>query len=211
MPRPRFYRMPADRRDRLLHESAREFGEHGFDGASMNHILEAAGVSKGAAYYYFDDKADLLAAVVDHIWEHLLSDAHLDADRLTADDFWDRLADLSRTALRRAADTPWMGGVTRAVWSLPPTARSEGPLAEVFRRTQTFLQGLLERGRALGVVRDDLPLDLLMSMMLAMDEATDRWLAVHLQDLDEADAEALFRRLFATLHRLLEPLPEETR
>ena len=42
--------------------AAREFGEHGFEGASLNHILAEAGVSKGAAYYYFEGKADLFAA-----------------------------------------------------------------------------------------------------------------------------------------------------
>jgi AcrR family transcriptional regulator len=33
-------------------------------GASLNRILEQAGISKGSAYYYFDDKADVFLTVV---------------------------------------------------------------------------------------------------------------------------------------------------
>lgn len=204
MPRPRFYRMPPERRDRLLHESAREFGEHGFEGASLNHILEAAGVSKGAAYYYFDDKADLFAAVVNHYWDHLLDETALAPERLTAGDFWDRLVDLNRTALKRNVDTPWMTGVMRAVWSLPPSARTEGPLATVFQHTQAFLGALLARGRELGVVRSDLPLDLLMGMVMAIDEVSDRWLAGQLGTLDPGEIESVSLRLFGVLRRVLE-------
>ena len=32
---------------------------HGFENASLNRIIKKAGISKGAMYYYFDDKMDL--------------------------------------------------------------------------------------------------------------------------------------------------------
>ncbi len=205
MPRPRFLRMPADRRLRLLDEAAREFGRHGFERASLNRILEAAGVSKGAAYYYFENKADLFAAVVDHYWEEVQQESGLDLAALTAATFWDRLATFGETAMRRAVSTPWMNGVARAIWTLPPRARSEGRLKDIFARTQSFLAGLLQRGRELGVVRADVPMDLQMAMVLAIDQASDRWMADHLPGMEPADIETLFRALFQAIRRLLEP------
>jgi len=205
MPRTRFYRMPAERRDRLLHQAAREFGEHGYDGASLNHILESAGVSKGSAYYYFDDKADLFAAVVAHYWEHAIADSDLDLAALTAGNFWDRLEGLALSTFRRSLDTPWMSGVARAVWSLPPHAREIGPLAAVFERTRAYLEGVLARGRALGVVDASLPLDLLMTVLMGVDEAADRWMAAHLADMTPEDAERIHRAVFAAFRRLAEP------
>lgn len=76
MPRLRFQRAPADKRDLLLDSATHEFATHGYEDASIDRILIAAGFSKGAFYYYFDDKADLAAAVLErwvqrheNIWE----------------------------------------------------------------------------------------------------------------------------------------------
>ena len=57
MPRPRFNKLTAEKRESILEAAAKEFATHGFEGASLNQILSNAGISKGAAYYYFDDKA----------------------------------------------------------------------------------------------------------------------------------------------------------
>src|SRR5689334_14640744 len=65
MPRPRFERASPEKREALLDSAAAEFAEHGYDGASINRILLAAGFSKGAFYYYFDDKPDLAVAVIE--------------------------------------------------------------------------------------------------------------------------------------------------
>ena len=96
MPRPRFKKLPAEKRERILEAAAKEFTAHGYDGASLNRILDEAGISKGAAYYYFDDKADLYATAVQHYSQELLAGTAFDPTRLTAENFWDELADLYR-------------------------------------------------------------------------------------------------------------------
>ncbi len=64
MPRPRFDRLDPDKRRRILAVAAEEFAARGVGNASLNRIIDHAGISKGAAYYYFDDKADLFATVI---------------------------------------------------------------------------------------------------------------------------------------------------
>ena len=59
MPRPRFEKLSPEKREQILETSAKEFAANGYEGASLNQILAKAGISKGAAYYYFDNKADL--------------------------------------------------------------------------------------------------------------------------------------------------------
>jgi AcrR family transcriptional regulator len=50
---------------RQIMEGARQvFLSAGFDGASMNDIARAAGVSKGTLYAYFDSKDDLFRAII---------------------------------------------------------------------------------------------------------------------------------------------------
>ncbi|MEO5877447.1 MAG: TetR/AcrR family transcriptional regulator [Streptosporangiaceae bacterium] len=46
--------------ERLLREATRLFAEKGFDGTSVQEIVSAAGVTKGAMYHYFSSKDDLL-------------------------------------------------------------------------------------------------------------------------------------------------------
>ncbi|MBO3749475.1 TetR family transcriptional regulator [Streptosporangiaceae bacterium NEAU-GS5] len=47
-------------RQRLLSEATRLFAERGFESTSVQEIVSAAGVTKGAMYHYFDSKDDLL-------------------------------------------------------------------------------------------------------------------------------------------------------
>jgi len=56
-------------RARLVETARGEFGRHGWSGASLDRIAEAAGYSKGAVYSNFASKADLFLAVLDAHFE----------------------------------------------------------------------------------------------------------------------------------------------
>jgi AcrR family transcriptional regulator len=47
-------------RNRMLREAVRLFAERGFDATAVQDIVEAAHVTKGAFYYHFASKSDLL-------------------------------------------------------------------------------------------------------------------------------------------------------
>ncbi|HTA07989.1 MAG TPA: TetR/AcrR family transcriptional regulator, partial [Streptosporangiaceae bacterium] len=50
-------------KERLLHVATRLFARHGFEGTSVQDIVDAAGVTKGAMYHYYGSKDDLLYEV----------------------------------------------------------------------------------------------------------------------------------------------------
>jgi len=55
----------SDDKARQILVGAREvFLTHGFDGASMNDIAKAAGVSKGTIYFHFESKEALFEAII---------------------------------------------------------------------------------------------------------------------------------------------------
>src|ERR1700689_1096980 len=54
-------------RERLVQAAAREIYRAGFQSASLETILAATGVTKGALYYHFDSKEALGYAVVDEV------------------------------------------------------------------------------------------------------------------------------------------------
>ncbi|NLV89642.1 MAG: TetR/AcrR family transcriptional regulator [Tissierellia bacterium] len=48
-----------ERREELINAALIEFGDKGYDNASLNNILKEAGISKGTFYYHFKNKEDL--------------------------------------------------------------------------------------------------------------------------------------------------------
>jgi AcrR family transcriptional regulator len=55
----------SSKRRQILDGARQVFMDLGFDGASMNEIARAAGVSKGTLYVYFADKSRLFEAIVE--------------------------------------------------------------------------------------------------------------------------------------------------
>jgi AcrR family transcriptional regulator len=52
-------------RERLIEAGREQFGARGYDGASLDAILAAAGVKRGALYHHFESKQELFDAVLD--------------------------------------------------------------------------------------------------------------------------------------------------
>jgi AcrR family transcriptional regulator len=52
-------------RERLIEAGRGQFGARGYDGASLDAILAAAGVKRGALYHHFESKQELFDAVLD--------------------------------------------------------------------------------------------------------------------------------------------------
>ena len=65
-------RDPDVTRDKLLQAAFEEIYRRGFQAASLDTILAKAGVTKGALYHHFPDKASLGYAVVDEVVKGLL-------------------------------------------------------------------------------------------------------------------------------------------
>lgn len=52
-------------RDKLVRAATDEFFAHGYQGASLRQICSQAGVTTGALYFFFKNKQDLLASVIE--------------------------------------------------------------------------------------------------------------------------------------------------
>ena len=205
MPRPRFDNLSPEKRERLLETAAKAFTANGYEHASMNQILADAGISKGAAYYYFDNKADLYATTVNHYLGEFLGEQGLDLAEITAASFWPTLLAIYRRQFSGFAERPWVFGLAKSGGPMTSEILATGPLAEMWQTLATLLDNLVERGQELGVVRADLPQDLLIALVMALDEAHDRWLLARLSDPAPIAPDAAAERMVALLQRLLAP------
>src|SRR5919202_869551 len=75
-------------RARIVAAAAGLVGERGVAGTSLDDVIERAAVSKGQLYHYFQDKADLLRAVVAHQADTVLA---AQEPQLRALDGWDSI------------------------------------------------------------------------------------------------------------------------
>jgi TetR/AcrR family acrAB operon transcriptional repressor len=54
-------------RDRILDAAEQLFAEHGVSRTTLQHIATAAGVTRGAIYWHFDDKVALFNAMIERV------------------------------------------------------------------------------------------------------------------------------------------------
>jgi len=64
-----FMVLPREKQKSILDAAAIEFAEHGYQKASTNRIVEAAGIGKGMLFYYFGSKLELYHALLDRVGE----------------------------------------------------------------------------------------------------------------------------------------------
>jgi len=207
MARPRFANLDLDTRHRILETAAEEFAARGFEGVSLNQLIDRLGMSKGSFYYYFDDKADLFTTVADLAWAIVLPVEQLDLETFSAENYWSSLEALMQEARSRVRSNPWLVGFTRLMYEPPDIAGVRASLAEKFNEARQWQAELIRRGQALGTVRDDLPVELLQALLVGADEAGDRWFVNNWDGLEEREIERLFQEVFAIFRRMLEASP----
>ncbi|WP_411574960.1 TetR/AcrR family transcriptional regulator [Streptomyces fradiae] len=164
MPLPRFHRLPAERRDLILGVARRLFAEHGAEGASYNRIIEAAGVSKTAAYHYFDGRDDLLATVLDGVLDRLLDSLGPWRPARDGADFRARFAASCAALAAHLRDHP------------DDLALADAAIGRTHAGAWLdWFDTLVADGQRLGVVRTDVDRGLLVPATAAVIRAADAW------------------------------------
>jgi len=205
VPRKSFFDLPLERRQRLFDAAAEEIIAAGLDKASMNRILSRAGLSKGVAYHYFDNRNDLLASVLRDRLEPTLAGIDFDVDALTADGFWDELVQAGWALAQGWFLDDGVLTILRALWALPPDVRQQGALGTLWEEFTTLTTRILRRGQALGCVRTDLPEGLLVAMTFGIGQACDLWFLEHADDMTPDEHQQFNVKIFTLFQDLLRP------
>ena len=66
MARPKNTENAVARRDELINASAKLFNKLGFQRTTVRNIAEEIGITSGSIFYHFDNKEQLLEAVIEH-------------------------------------------------------------------------------------------------------------------------------------------------
>ena len=150
---------PETTRRKILHAAFKEFYKHGFQGGSLNHIVDGAGATKGALFHHFEGKSDLGYAVVEEVIQpHIKA---LWCDSLA--DSIDPIADLKRLLRRFMKEEIESGRLVQGC-PLNNLAQEMSPLDEGFRHRienvyvawREGLEAAFARGIKAGKVRKDI-------------------------------------------------------
>jgi AcrR family transcriptional regulator len=163
-------RDPERTRERLLQAAFHEVHRSGFQSASIDSILNASNVTKGALYHHFENKEALGYAVVEEKIAKLTHDRWLQP-MLSEGNAIDILIGVVRRIPARPQDV-------RAGCPLLLLSQEMSPLDEQFRKRlerifldwQEGVAALLQKGQAQGTVRRNLNPDEAGSFLVAMVE-----------------------------------------
>lgn len=202
-PRARLAALAAERQAQLLDPAEAEFVAHGFEGASLNRILAAAGMSKGQAYYYIADKGDLYRAVIERGLQKLATAIDSDLPKpATADEFWRHVAAIFAQVTKTLQKDEALAALARGIYDGPG---AQATLAEPLARIRAQSDRLIATGQSVGAIRTDLPQTLLADVLFGAVREIDRWFAAHWPELDEAEALRLNRKAIGMIASMAAP------
>jgi AcrR family transcriptional regulator len=203
MPRPRFAKLDPERQTAILEAALHEFAACGFEAASYNRIIDRAGVSKGAMYYYFDDKRDLYGTVVRHVLECALAEFGEPVAARDAGEFWRAIEDFMARGIDFMRRHPEHTSLLKTALE-PGPATASGVASELQSLYLTWTEEFISLGERTGALRHDLPRDLLVALITSMAVAGDRWFAEHLSEIPD-ESRRLAEQFTALMRRALAP------
>ena len=167
MARPRFFRSEPKLQEAILSAATREFAAHGYAGASVNKILEEAGLSKGAFYYYFDDKADLAATALEAgLRDYIEALRALDLSKESAAGFWAGADALMRKSLEQLKRMPQSAELLVQLGSaMVHDSHLADHLAPLVQEGLDVLSTFWSYGQKTGEVRNDLTVEQLVAVL----------------------------------------------
>jgi len=203
MPTKRFDNLAPERRSSLLDAAREEFIAHGFNDASLNTIVQSAGISKGSLYYYFEDKEDLFIAVMEREINGMIKYMGGLLAGEFSDDFWGDVDDLYRKSLDYIFRHPELVGLTREFHYLSMSGKASEALMEFYDIMKTISTKIMKHGQELGAVRTDLPIELLVEITYQVDMTLDMWMIARWEKMTEEEINRYYDLYFDIFRKIV--------
>jgi AcrR family transcriptional regulator len=159
--------------DRIMSAALDLFVTKGYEGTTVDQIAEAAGLTKGAIYFHFSNKGDVLDALLDQVERH----------------FVDPMDQRVRQAGPRAIDKMvsfahqqselGVGNTKLAILAIRTSSgmareddRFHEKIRHIYRRLYAILEDIIELGKAQGDFRADMSTRQLASYVIAAHDGT---------------------------------------
>jgi AcrR family transcriptional regulator len=158
----------ASTKERIIKESIRLFLKKGYRGTSVKDITDGARISKGAFYWHFKSKDELLENIVDE-YERVYIDGFIDAVRKTEGSFESRFKFSHKYATDFAYENRdlCVGFMTLAAELSGSGTQAESRIKTIYAKYRAFMEELIEEGKK-GEVRQDLDTGMISHVITAI-------------------------------------------
>ena len=159
MPKETFFNLQDKKREVIENAAIDEFAQHGYDNASINRIVSAAGIAKGSFYQYFEDKKDVFIHLINttaqkkikYISPILTSGAQLS--------FFEMIREMWISGLRFANDNIKLAKIANEVFK----NQHRGLYSEILSSNEPlaidFYKQMIETAIKKGELRDDIDIE----------------------------------------------------
>lgn len=169
MPRIQEGNKESESRIKILAAATRLFGRKGYHASTIENITKDAGISRGALYWHFSSKSEVLAAVVERLQCEYL-DRFIEETTQAGTTAAERLSHIFKFNARFAVDHADLIHCLRTLsLELSP---SENEHVEAFfsilTKQREFIVSIISEGQKDGVVRNDIDASMLAAIILAI-------------------------------------------
>ncbi len=143
---------PEERRKQIVEAVLDVVSEHGIAGTTVARIAEAANVSEGTLYVYFQSREEMMAAALDRIFERMadIIDSSTEPNALIRlRDIAQRHSEIMKTE-RRQFTSPWIEFIAAG-----PQVGLREAIAQTQTRAFAKMLTIVQEGQEQGTIRDD--------------------------------------------------------
>jgi AcrR family transcriptional regulator len=178
------------RKEQILNAACVVFARQGFHNARMDDIVQEAGLSKGAVYWYFKSKDEIITSIVDRFFDrelvNIIQTSQLD------DTVEKRLTEIAR---QLAAEIESISDLMPILLEFYAVACREDlirdPMAEFTKRHLKLFEDLIMEGIQRGEFREVDPRDVAISVFTLLDGLMFHWMLGTINN-GKRDLEGLF-------------------
>ena len=151
-----FLQLDEEKRERVLCAAINEFADKNYNNASMNVVVKAAGISKGALFKYFKSKASLFAFVYRMALGRVKDYLRQVRDESAEEDFFSRLEKVMLAGLDFIHTHPGLAAIYYRIVYTGDSPYKQEIVEEVQRESLEFIESLIQKGVDRGELRPNL-------------------------------------------------------
>jgi AcrR family transcriptional regulator len=159
----------ADSRNKILMAATNLFGRRGYRGTTIDDITKASGISRGAMYWHFKGKSDLLGAVIGRLREEYLTPFR---EKITSiggrpiDRLWNTFKFNASFALEHRNLVDCLR--TLSLELSPSESEQEKAFFDILKQQRSFINDIIKDAQVAGEIRSDIDAGILTSIFLAI-------------------------------------------
>ena len=176
-PRKTFQKLPIDKQTRITDAAIEEFSNKGFDGASINTIVDRLKIAKGSIFQYFGDKKGLFLFVFNRSVEMVKDYLKTVRDKTADEPLTHRLTQTLLAGIDFIRQHPLLYRLYVKVLFESRLPFREELLLSLRQHSMEFLGSLLENARSKGELRPDLDIQ---KTSFVLDALMDRFLQAYM-------------------------------